>query len=102
MAKVDKEFTELDWIALKHDIASESLFVQQETPVEKTKRKFYENPFIPIGCGLTAGALGYGLWSFRKGNRKMSQNMMRLRVAAQGFTIVALMVGMFTASIKNN
>lgn len=45
------------------------------------------------GCLATFGALSYGLWSFRQGRRQMSQYMMRLRVAAQGFTIVALMVG---------
>jgi len=101
MSNADREeFTELDWIALKQDIGSEALAFHQETAGEKFKRKFYENPFVPIGCGLTATALGFGLWSFRKGERQMSQKMMRLRIVGQGFTIGALMFGIFTASMR--
>jgi|LakMenEpi03Aug12_release.lakeMendotaPanAssembly.Ray.scaffolds.fasta_scaffold571818_1 hypothetical protein len=32
----------------------------------------------------------------------MSQNMMRLRIAAQGFTIVGLMVGVGISAVKEN
>lgn len=42
---------------------------------------------------MTAGALSYGLYSFRIGEKKMSQMMMRVRIAAQGFTVAALIVG---------
>lgn len=45
------------------------------------------------GCLATFGALSYGLWSFRKGDKKMSQYMMRTRIVAQGFTLTALLVG---------
>ncbi|XP_068202586.1 HIG1 domain family member 2A, mitochondrial-like [Palaemon carinicauda] len=86
------EFTELDWITLKSDINSATLEVQ-ETAGAKFNRKFKENPFVPIGCGLTAAALCYGLYSFSKGNTRTSQVMMRYRVAAQGFTVLALMFG---------
>ncbi|XP_047496956.1 HIG1 domain family member 2A, mitochondrial-like [Penaeus chinensis] len=96
---VKEEFTELDWITLKSDIGSEQN-LYQETAGEKFQRKFKENPLVPIGCGLTAGALCYGLMSFSRGNRKTSQNMMRLRVAAQGFTIAALMIGIVKTSLK--
>jgi hypothetical protein len=51
------------------------------------------NAISIAGCLLTFGALSYGLWSFRKGEIRMSQYMMRARVVAQGFTIVALIVG---------
>nr|CAD7453314.1 unnamed protein product [Timema tahoe] len=45
-------------------------------------------------CSLaTVGALGYGLWCFRQGRSKMSQYMMRARIVAQGFTLVALLIG---------
>lgn len=36
----------LDWITLKKDMAR---ILPNETFVEKFKRKFYENPLIPIG-----------------------------------------------------
>lgn len=53
------------------------------------------------GCLLTAGVLSYGLWSFRKGNREMSQYMMRARIAAQGFTVAALIVGVVMSMKKS-
>lgn len=45
------------------------------------------------GCLATTAALTAGLYNFRTGNRKMSQLMMRSRIAAQGFTVMALVVG---------
>lgn len=57
---------ELDWIKLKEEIGGENL-KNEETLKEKFQRKFNENPFVPVGCGLTAAALIYGLWSFRQG-----------------------------------
>ena len=41
----------------------------------------------------TAGALTFGLYSFKQGERKMSQMMMRVRILAQGLTVGALVVG---------
>lgn len=46
-----------------------------------------------IGCLATAGALSFGLYSFKQGERQMSQYMMRARIFAQGFTVVALILG---------
>nr|CAD7403980.1 unnamed protein product [Timema poppensis] len=46
-----------------------------------------------LGSLATVGALGYGLWCFRLGRSQMSQYMMRARVVAQGFTLVALLIG---------
>lgn len=51
---------------------------------------------------MTFGALSYGLWSFRKGERQMSQYMMRARVLAQGFTIVALIVGIGIGATRSS
>lgn len=48
---------------------------------------------IFTGCLATTAALTTGLYNFRTGNRKMSQIMMRTRIAAQGFTVIALIVG---------
>ncbi|KAI9552724.1 hypothetical protein GHT06_020603 [Daphnia sinensis] len=90
---------ELSWIQLREEIGSESL-KNEETFKEKFARKFYENPFVPIGCAVTASALMYGLWSFRQGRPKMSQKMMRLRIAAQGFTVVGLMIGVGISAAK--
>lgn len=53
------------------------------------------------GCLATTAALTYGLYSFRKGERKMSQYMMRTRIAAQGFTVMALVIGLAMSASKS-
>ncbi|XP_058505798.1 HIG1 domain family member 2A, mitochondrial [Solea solea] len=68
---------------------------------EKCMRKAKENPFVPIGCLATAGVLMYGLRAFQQGNTKGSQLLMRGRIAAQGFTVVALVVGVLATAVKS-
>lgn len=91
------EPTDLDWVQLRKDMGAHQ---HVETTQEKFIRKISENPFVPIGCLATAGALSYGLWSFRTGRKRLSQQMMRMRIVAQGFTITALIVGVIMTSRK--
>ncbi|KPJ19854.1 HIG1 domain family member 2A [Papilio machaon] len=98
MSKDNEEPTDLDWIQLRRDMGQSH---QIETFKEKFVRKFGENPFVPIGCLATAGALSYGLWCFRTGRTKLSQQMMRMRIVAQGFTITALVVGVMLTAGKS-
>lgn len=56
------------------------------------EKKTTKNPFVPVGAFLTAGVLTAGLISFRQGNSRLGQKLMRARVVVQGAT-VALMVG---------
>ncbi|EZA57061.1 hypothetical protein DMN91_007075 [Ooceraea biroi] len=93
-AKVD----ELDWLQVREEL--DSAYVQ-ETILERTKRKSRENPFVPIGCIGTAAALTYGLYNFYRGNRQMQQYMMRTRVAAQAFTIFAMVAGFILIGPKS-
>ncbi|XP_065077497.1 HIG1 domain family member 2A, mitochondrial [Ochlerotatus camptorhynchus] len=88
-APTAQQQAELEWIQMRKDYAD----IHAETTREKMERKLKENPLVPIGCAATLGALGYGLWSFRQGRRQMSQYMMRARIFAQGFTVLALIVG---------
>ncbi|KAG5682721.1 hypothetical protein PVAND_012055 [Polypedilum vanderplanki] len=83
---------ELEWIQMKKDFDNERAH-EEESAKEKFIRKFKQNPLVPIGCLATAGALSFGLYSFQKGERRMSQMMMRARILAQGFTVAALVVG---------
>ena len=46
-----------------------------------------------IGLAGTVAALTYGLISFQRGNSRTQQHMMRLRVVAQGFTVVSVVLG---------
>lgn len=109
----EAEEMEFDWVQLRQDMDKISI---SESGVEKLFRKFRENPLVPIGmygridekaesCVIlgsvaTAVVLGYGLWCFRNGNRKMSQIMMRTRVAVQGFTVFALLAGIGLSAKK--
>uniref|UniRef100_A0A3B5KJ94 HIG1 hypoxia inducible domain family, member 2A n=2 Tax=Takifugu rubripes TaxID=31033 RepID=A0A3B5KJ94_TAKRU len=74
--------------------------VKDETFKEKFTRKSKENPFVPIGCLGTAGALIYGLRAFHQGKTRQSQLLMRGRIFAQGFTVVAIVVGVFATAMK--
>ncbi|KAF7287383.1 HIG1 domain family member 2A, mitochondrial [Rhynchophorus ferrugineus] len=86
----DEDLAQFDWLNLQKDM-DEAL--PQETKWQKLIRKSSENPFVPIGSAATTAALCYGVYNWRMGRRKMSQYMMRTRVAAQGFTVCALVVG---------
>lgn len=71
---------------------------EHETNWEKVQRKFSAEPLVPIGCAVTGGVLTAGIISFQKGNRKLSQTMMRARVGAQTGTIIALAYGAWVSS----
>ncbi|XP_014911258.1 HIG1 domain family member 2A, mitochondrial [Poecilia latipinna] len=73
---------------------------KNESFKEKFMRKTKENPFVPIGCAATAGALIYGLRAFHQGKTRQSQLLMRGRIFAQGFTVFAIIVGIFATSLK--
>ncbi|KAM4819598.1 HIG1 domain family member 2A, mitochondrial [Thomomys bottae] len=77
-----------------------SSFGQPESFKEKFIRKTRENPMVPIGCLGTTAALSYGLYCFHRGQTHRSQLMMRTRIAAQGFTIVAILFGLAATSMK--
>ncbi|XP_074530704.1 HIG1 domain family member 2A, mitochondrial [Halichoeres trimaculatus] len=74
--------------------------IKDETFKEKFIRKTKENPFVPIGCLGTAGALIYGLRAFHQGKTRQSQLLMRGRIFAQGFTVVAIIFGVFATAVK--
>lgn len=48
----------------------------------------------------TASALMYGLYCFHRGQSQRSQLMMRTRIAAQGFTVVAILLGLASSAMK--
>lgn len=58
-------------------------------------------PPPPPGCLATAGALMYGLRAFHQGKTRQSQLLMRGRIFAQGFTVVAIIFGVVTTAVKS-
>ncbi|XP_049631746.1 HIG1 domain family member 2A, mitochondrial [Suncus etruscus] len=79
---------------------SPTVFDPVESVKDKFVRKTRENPLVPIGCLGTASALLYGLYCFHRGQSQRSQLMMRTRIAAQGFTVVAILLGLATSAMK--
>ncbi|CAD6573438.1 MAG: Respiratory supercomplex factor 1, mitochondrial [Cyphobasidiales sp. Tagirdzhanova-0007] len=65
----------------------------RETGWERGIRKAKEEPAVPIGMALTTVALIGAGQSMRKGNRAQFNRMLRFRVAAQGFTVLAALGG---------
>ncbi|XP_023018875.1 HIG1 domain family member 2A, mitochondrial [Leptinotarsa decemlineata] len=94
----EEDLEKFDWLTLRKDMDAA---LPIETFTEKFIRKFKENPFVPIGCAATTIALSYGVWCLGTGKRKMSQYMMRTRVVAQGFTILAMVAGVTMTAQKN-
>lgn len=68
-------------------------FPEDETFLGRLKRKTMEEPLVPLGLLATTTCLLLGFSSFRKGDAVRSQLMMRARVAAQGFTVLAFVGG---------
>ncbi|XP_036043856.1 HIG1 domain family member 2A, mitochondrial [Onychomys torridus] len=80
---------------------SPTVYSNSESFKEKFIRKTRENPMVPIGCLGTAAALSYGLYCFHRGQSHRSQIMMRTRIAAQGFTVVAILLGLAASAMKS-
>ncbi|XP_047408944.1 HIG1 domain family member 2A-like [Sciurus carolinensis] len=80
---------------------SPSVYSNPEGFKENFLRKTRENPMVPIGCLGTAAALSCGLYCFHRGHSQRSQLMMRTRIAAQGFTVAAILLGLAASAIKS-
>lgn len=66
-----------------------------ESFYEKAVRKTKNEPLVPFGALLTTGFLIAGFRSFTQGRKHQAQMLMRGRVLAQGFTVIAMGVGAF-------
>ncbi|GAB0133235.1 Respiratory supercomplex factor 1, mitochondrial [Epichloe bromicola] len=64
-----------------------------ERPLQKVIRKLKEEPLVPLGIGLTVFAFVNAYRALRRGDSRQANRMFRARVAAQGFTVVAMVAG---------
>ncbi|XP_060033430.1 HIG1 domain family member 1A, mitochondrial-like [Erinaceus europaeus] len=72
-----------------------SLSSYDENQRSKFVRKAKEAPFVPIGMAGFAAIVAYGLYKLKnRGNTKMSLHLIHMRVAAQGFAVGAMTIGM--------
>ncbi|RGP79588.1 altered inheritance-mitochondria mitochondrial [Fusarium longipes] len=67
--------------------------LHNERPMQKVVRKIKEEPLIPLGIGLTTLAFINAYRALRRGDSKQANRMFRARVAAQGFTVFAMLAG---------
>ncbi|KAG0737580.1 hypothetical protein G6F57_004629 [Rhizopus arrhizus] len=77
----------------KEELERMRIAMNGETQLDKMKRKCREEPFVPAGVALTCFALIAATVGLKMGNRAYANNMFRLRVAAQGFTVLAMVGG---------
>lgn len=64
-----------------------------ESGLQKVVRRIKEEPLVPIGCLLTVAAFTNAYRAMRRGDHNQVQRMFRARVAAQAFTVVAMVAG---------
>ncbi|CAK4033924.1 Respiratory supercomplex factor 1, mitochondrial [Lecanosticta acicola] len=65
----------------------------EESRWAKLKRRLVEEPLIPLGCALTCWALYEATRSMKSGDKYRTNRMFRRRIYAQGFTILAMVMG---------
>ncbi|XP_045435417.1 HIG1 domain family member 1A, mitochondrial isoform X1 [Pipistrellus kuhlii] len=72
-----------------------SLSSYDEGQGSKFIRKAKEAPFVPIGMAGFGAIVAYGLYKLKnRGDTKMSLHLIHMRVAAQGFVVAAMTLGM--------
>ena len=72
-----------------------SLSSYDEDQGSKLIQKAREAPFVPIGMAGFAAIVAYGLYRLKsRGNTKMSVHLIHMCVAAQGFVVGAMTLGM--------
>jgi len=89
--KQEIDMANFDWQKLETEIRTDS---KGEALIPSSDDKLWRlmkaNPAVPIGTGVTTAVLVFGVFCFATKRTRMSQIMMRARVLAQGFTVVAL------------
>ncbi|KAK0391645.1 hypothetical protein NLU13_1144 [Sarocladium strictum] len=64
-----------------------------ERALTKVVRKLKEEPLVPLGTALTVYAFISAYRAIRRGDSQQANRMFRARVAAQGFTVLAMVAG---------
>ncbi|XP_061878452.1 HIG1 domain family member 1A, mitochondrial [Entelurus aequoreus] len=68
----------------------------------KLMRKAKENPFVPVGMAGFFAIVGYRLWKMKsRGDTKMSVHLIHMRVAAQGFVVGAMTIGVLFSMYRD-
>ncbi len=66
-----------------------------ESTIQKIKRKFKENPFVPIGLGLSMYGVFKMAQSHHSNDKLAFQKAQRFRMTVSFFTIMAIVGGWY-------
>ncbi|KAL4878419.1 hypoxia induced protein conserved region-domain-containing protein [Aspergillus karnatakaensis] len=66
---------------------------EEETPLQKFRRRFTEEPWVPVGCAATCYALYRAYRSMKAGDSVEMNRMFRWRIYAQAFTLITVVAG---------
>ncbi|XP_028986584.1 HIG1 domain family member 1A, mitochondrial [Betta splendens] len=68
----------------------------------KLLQKVKENPFVPVGMAGFFAIVGYRLMKMKsRGDTKMSVHLIHMRVAAQGFVVGAITLGVMYSMYRD-
>ncbi|ORZ17987.1 hypoxia induced protein conserved region-domain-containing protein [Absidia repens] len=85
----------------QEDLQRMKFALNGESPWDRMKRKSKDEPFVPAGVALTCFALVAATVGIKTGNKVYANHMFRLRVAAQGFTVLAMVGGSLLYTYRN-
>ncbi|XP_049639591.1 HIG1 domain family member 1C [Suncus etruscus] len=75
---------------------------EEESQLSRLIRKSRDYPFIPIGISGFVTVVSYGLYKLKHGRyKKMSIHLIHMRVAAQGFVVGAMTLGVLYSMYKD-
>ncbi|XP_030629774.1 HIG1 domain family member 1A, mitochondrial [Chanos chanos] len=76
--------------------------VEYDEYESKFMRKAKENPFVPAGMAGFFAIVAYRLYKLKnRGNVKMSVHLIHMRVAAQGFVVGAMTIGVIYSMYRD-
>ncbi|XP_004583274.2 HIG1 domain family member 1C [Ochotona princeps] len=75
---------------------------EDEGQLSRLTRKCRASPFVPVGMAGFTTVVSYGLYKLRhRNNQKMSLHLIHMRVAAQGFVVGAVTIGVLYSMYKD-
>ncbi|XP_062059655.1 N6-adenosine-methyltransferase TMT1A isoform X3 [Lepus europaeus] len=76
--------------------------VEDEAQLSRLIRKSRDSPFVPVGIAGFLSVVSYGLYKLKyRRNQKMSIHLIHMRVAAQGFVVGAVTIGVLYSMYKD-
>uniref|UniRef100_A0A3B4GDL4 HIG1 hypoxia inducible domain family member 1A n=2 Tax=Pundamilia nyererei TaxID=303518 RepID=A0A3B4GDL4_9CICH len=92
----NKRLNSVDLVLVSGEMSS------YEESESKFWRKAKENPFVPVGMAGFVAIVGYRLMKMKsRGDTKMSVHLIHIRVAAQGFVVGAMTVGVLFSMYRD-